>query len=73
MKQEGCQVLKWVLSMQKCAEVQKRTNLPGGGGYQGTIRTPSSKVGEEGICKKGQEGRQGPATRLVDYTTKRPI
>ena len=28
---------------------------------QGTIRTPSSKVGEKGMCKKrhGQEARQG--------------
>ena len=43
---------------------QERTDLPGGEGYRGTIRTPSSKVGKKGMCKKGhgQEGRQGTSS-----------
>ena len=54
---------------------QERTDLPGGGGPQGTIRMPSRKVGKKGMCKKGMDkkGAKGPAARLVDYTKKRPI
>ena len=34
---------------------QERTDLlgRGGGGYRGTIRTLSSKVGKKSMCKKG--------------------
>ena len=66
----GCQVLKGVLSIQKCAEQSAEDRFARG--YRGTIREDrgSSKVGKKSMCKKGAKS---PAKRRVDHTPERPI
>ena len=66
----GCQVLKRVLSIQKCAEQSGEDRFARG--YRGTIREDrgSSKVGKKSMCKKGAKS---PAKRRVDHTPERSI